>query len=107
MIGAACADKMCLVLSVVAQPSPASRQGNSFGIAFKEAAEDTEAQTEHDGFDSSVMRVSWIAKSPMTPGRCCKGASICASHAMFERLGTSDRKQCQCARSACCKVLQT
>lgn len=59
---------MCLVLSVVAQPTLASRQGNSFGIAFKAAAEDTEAQVEHDGFDSSVMRVSWNVNLQVTSG---------------------------------------
>jgi len=51
------ADKMCLVLGVVAQPTLATRQGNTFGTAFKSAADDTEAQTQHDGFDSSIMRV--------------------------------------------------
>lgn len=51
------ADKMCLVLGVVAQPTLATRQGNTFGTAFRSAADDTEAQTQHDGFDSSIMRV--------------------------------------------------
>ncbi len=51
------ADKMCLVLGVVAQPTLAIRQGNTFGTAFRSAADDTEAQTQHDGFDSSIMRV--------------------------------------------------
>ena len=48
---------MCLVLGVVAQPSLGSRQGNNFGSAFRSAAIDTEAQIEHDGFDSSIMQV--------------------------------------------------
>lgn len=52
------ADKMCLVLGVVAQPTLATQQGNTFGTAFRSAADDTEAQTQHDGFDSSIMRVS-------------------------------------------------
>ncbi|DBB00209.1 hypothetical protein WJX77_012186 [Trebouxia sp. C0004] len=51
-------DKMCLVLGVVAQPTLATRQGNTFGTAFRSAADDTEAQTQHDGFDSSIMRIS-------------------------------------------------
>lgn len=55
--GAVFTEKMCLVLGVVAQPSLGSRQGNNFGTAFRSAATDTEAQIEHDGFDSSIMRV--------------------------------------------------
>lgn len=50
-------DKMCLVLGVVAQNSTAPHQGNPFGPAFRSAAEDTEAQTQLDGFDSSVLLV--------------------------------------------------
>ena len=58
MISPPNADKMCLVLGVVAQSSAAPHQGNPFGPAFRSAAEDTEAQTQLDGFDSSVLLVS-------------------------------------------------
>ena len=57
MISPPNADKMCLVLGVIAQTSPSRFQGNHFGPAFRAAAEDTEAQTQLDGFDSSVMLV--------------------------------------------------
>lgn len=58
MIGPPNHEKMCLVLGVAAQSSSSSWRGNTFGTAFREAADDTEAQVQHDGFDSSVMRIS-------------------------------------------------
>ena len=56
------ADKMCLVLGVVRQPTLGSKKGNTLGTAFRSAAAETEAQVEDYGFDSSVMRVSRVGK---------------------------------------------
>ena len=70
MIGPPNAEKMCLVLGVVAQTSQVQHQGNPFGPAFRAAAEDTEAQTQLDCFDSSVILVG--AATLLTSGPVCQ-----------------------------------
>lgn len=57
MISPQNADKMCLVLGVVAQTSQAQHRGNPFGQAFRDAAEEVEAQVQLDSFDTSVLLV--------------------------------------------------
>lgn len=57
MISPPNAEKMCLVLAVMAQTSQSERVGNPFGASFRAAAEDIEAQVHVDGFDQSAMLV--------------------------------------------------